>query len=48
MTQGILGTGKVETILRGTDGEARSALVRVHSSGTLSKLLRRPLKLVPG
>ncbi len=42
--RGLWRLAKIETIVRGSDGQARSALVRVHSSGTRSKLLRRPLK----
>ena len=42
--RGLWRLAKVETIFRGSDGQARSALVRVHSSGMRSKLLRRPLK----
>ena len=42
--RGFWRLARVETILSGSDGQARSALVRVHSSGTKSKLLGRPLK----
>ena len=35
---------RVEEVLRGADGRARSAVVRVHSRGTQSTTLKRPLQ----
>ena len=40
--------GRVERLLRGKDGQIRSAVVRVHQIGQKSTLFRRPLrKLYP-
>ena len=42
--RGFWRLARVEMILRGADNRVRSAIVRVHSSDTRSKLLRRPIK----
>ncbi len=42
--RGLWRLGKVEEVQKGADGHARSCSVRVHSRGTHSTVLRRPLK----
>ena len=42
--RGLWRLGKVESLKKGADGHVRSATVRVHSKGTRSILLNRPVK----
>ena len=42
--RGLWRLARVEDVLIGTDGYARSAIIRVHSKNTNSKLLKRPLR----
>ena len=44
--RGFWKIAKVESLIRGTDGEVRGAVVKLHSSDNRSTVLRRPLQLL--